>query len=80
MNFGKALDLLKEGKKAAREGWNGKGMFAFKADAEDLTSCLSNGEFKCNDSLCLKTAQDTITIGWGPSQSDMFAEDWQEVE
>lgn len=27
MNFGKALELLKQGKKLARVGWNGKGMF-----------------------------------------------------
>lgn len=26
MNFGKALENLKEGKKLTREGWNGKGM------------------------------------------------------
>lgn len=24
MNFGKALECLKEGKKVARKGWNGK--------------------------------------------------------
>lgn len=27
MNFGKALDALKSGKKVARSGWNGKGMW-----------------------------------------------------
>src|SRR4051812_3204768 len=27
MNFGLALEALKQGKKAARSGWNGKGMF-----------------------------------------------------
>ncbi len=27
MNFGKAIEALKQGKKVAREGWNGKGMF-----------------------------------------------------
>ena len=26
MNFGKALEALKEGKKVARAGWNGKGI------------------------------------------------------
>ena len=29
LNFGDALALLKSGKKVAREGWNGKGMFLF---------------------------------------------------
>ncbi len=27
MNFGKAIEALKAGKKVARTGWNGKGMF-----------------------------------------------------
>ena len=31
MNFGQALEAIKSGHKAAREGWNGKGMFIFIA-------------------------------------------------
>ena len=30
MNFGKAIEALKEGKLVARDGWNGKGMFVMK--------------------------------------------------
>lgn len=29
MNFGQAIEALKEGKRVSREGWNGKGMFLF---------------------------------------------------
>jgi hypothetical protein len=29
MDFGDAIRALKEGKKVARKGWNGKGMFLF---------------------------------------------------
>tara|TARA_R110002096_G_scaffold419007_3_gene623408 strand:- start:365 stop:679 length:315 start_codon:yes stop_codon:yes gene_type:complete len=29
MEFGKAIEALKEGKMVAREGWNGKGLFIF---------------------------------------------------
>jgi hypothetical protein len=29
MNFGIALEALKQGKRIAREGWNGKGMFVY---------------------------------------------------
>lgn len=29
MNFGEALEALKEGKKVARAGWNGKGMYIY---------------------------------------------------
>jgi len=31
MNFGQAIAALEAGKSVAREGWNGKGMFIFKA-------------------------------------------------
>ena len=27
MNFGQAIEALKEGKKVTRKGWNGKGMY-----------------------------------------------------
>ena len=41
MNFGEALEALKAGKKVAREGWNGKGMYiylvhGFDCDKENL--------------------------------------------
>lgn len=29
MNFGQAIEAVKNGKLAARKGWNGKGMFIF---------------------------------------------------
>lgn len=81
MNFGKALEALKEGKKVARNGWNGKGMYLFLACGEDLTACLfKENEPKCVDSVCMKTAQDTIVVGWLASQTDMLAEDWKIVE
>lgn len=76
-SFGEAIKYLKRGMKVARKGWNGKGMYLFLADGEDLTKCLSNnGEFKCINSICMKTAQNTICIGWLASQADMLAEDW----
>jgi hypothetical protein len=30
--------------------------------------------------LCMKTAQNTINVGWLASQTDMLAEDWMEVQ
>lgn len=36
MNFGKAIEAVKEGKMIAREGWNGKGMFVFQRTADEL--------------------------------------------
>lgn len=36
LNFGKALEALKQGKMVSREGWNGKGMFIFQRPGDLL--------------------------------------------
>lgn len=36
LNFGQALEAVKEGKLIAREGWNGKDMFVFQRPADTL--------------------------------------------
>lgn len=38
LTFGEALELVKQGKMIAREGWNGKGMFVFMRPADTLTT------------------------------------------
>jgi len=36
MNFGEAIEALKQNKLAARSGWNGKGMFIFMRPSDEL--------------------------------------------
>lgn len=36
MDFGKSIAALKQGKRVAREGWNGKGMFVFMRPADEI--------------------------------------------
>lgn len=36
VSFGAALEALKQGKRVARNGWNGKGMFIFMRPADEL--------------------------------------------
>lgn len=36
--FGAALEAAKQGKRIARAGWNGKGMFVFERPADTLTA------------------------------------------
>lgn len=36
LNFGQAIEALKQGKRVARQGWNGKGMFIFERPADEL--------------------------------------------
>ena len=48
MNFGKALEAVKDGKKIFRLGWNGKGMFVvyqkgYGRNPLQLTDCQGLG-------------------------------------
>lgn len=81
MDFGEAIKAMKCGKSVVRKGWNGKNMFLFLAEGKDLTACICNDDMPpCADSICMKTAQNTIVVGCFASQTDMLAEDWQIVE
>lgn len=83
MNFGQAIEALKEGKSIHREGWNGKNMFLYLITGTNLQNALKYGygeyEFEPTfvDTICMKTAQNTLVVGWLPSQVDILAEDWQ---
>lgn len=90
MDFGVALMNLKEGRRAARKGWNGKGMYVFlatdvsfhtKADLGEFNSehseeCSELNSVEVGDMLLLRTAQGALQPGWLASQADMLAEDW----
>ena len=73
------------GKKVARKGWNGNGMFVYYVPAASYPVERNNletmgGEFE-NDMvpyreyLALKTAQGDVAT-WSPSVSDALATDW----
>lgn len=47
MNFGEALEQLKEGKKVARKGWNGKGMFIYLTQGRTIDAALWTGDKDC---------------------------------
>lgn len=80
-DFSFALEALKQGKRVRRTGWNGKDMFIFLAKGKDLTSCICSDNMPpCTDSICMKTEDNKICVGWLASQTDMFAEDWTVVE
>lgn len=86
MTFGLALEALKKGKKVARKGWNGKGMFLFLAKSTDietdadLTVCEHMQGNLVLPSIVMKTADDKFCVGWLASQTDMLAEDWMIIE
>ena len=76
MDFGEAIRKLKEGKKVARQGWNGKGMYITLIPAGNA----SFQGYDMQDCIGMKTANDVMQPGWLASQNDMLAEDWCIVE
>lgn len=87
LNFGDALNLLKQGAKVARCGWNGKGMFlflvpgsTFNVSRPPLLGIYPEGtEINYCPHIDMKTADGKI-VPWLASQTDMLAEDWVIVE
>ena len=81
MNFGKAINLLKEGKKLRRKGWNGKNQYielatniSYKnADGEIINI---NHKTMGNKAIAF-IGTSGIQIGWLASQSDMLSDDWE---
>lgn len=83
MDFGKAIQLLKEGKRLQREGWNGKKQYI------ELTTNISYQNTKGevinaeHDAIGNKAiafiGTSGVQIGWLASQADMLANDWKEV-
>ncbi|HBS6214488.1 TPA: DUF2829 domain-containing protein [Klebsiella pneumoniae] len=84
VSFSTALYALKQGKKIARAGWNGKEQFVYLVKGEKLASALGYGfgeylgEPTFNDALVLKNSQNRLAT-WVPSIGDLMAEDWQIV-
>ena len=83
MNFGTALQCLKDGEKVARVGWNGKGMFLFLVPGSQfvvnrppLLGIYPEGTtINYNPHLDIKHVDGSIST-WVPSIGDVLAEDW----
>lgn len=96
MNFGQAIEALKEGKLLQRTGWNGKGMFIAKQIPAtiglDIIPKMQSLPQAAKDVLIkrgqeINYANQMIIVNaegradsWVPSSSDIFAEDWEIVE
>ena len=87
MSFGLAIEALKAGKKVARAGWNGNGMFlflvpgsTFKVNRPPLMGIYPEGtEIYYCPHIDMKTADGKV-VPWLASQTDVLAEDWAVVE
>ena len=84
MDFGKAIQLLKEGKRVQRQGWNGKNQYI------ELATCISynntnneiiNAEHDAIGNKAIAfVGTSGVQLGWLASQADMLAEDWKLVD
>lgn len=83
LNFGQAIEAAKQGKRVARAGWNGQGMFAYIVPAASYPAQTDAAKSHFGENAmvsyraywALKTAQNDIAM-WSPSGSDSLAEDW----
>ena len=91
-HFGPAIEAAKEGKRIARVGWNGTGMFVFHQVPASvpvevipkMTSLpqLVKDEFARRGQTIQYSNQlalvktDNSVNGWAPSTADALAEDW----
>lgn len=82
-SFSTALELLKQGQKICRKGWNGKGMWLSYLDP------YHNNQFSITEKdgaegtfspyIGMKTA-DNKYVPWLASQTDLLADDWMIAE
>lgn len=79
MNFGKAIEALKDGKKVARKGWNGKNQYiqlatgiSYKTTDGEIVNCEHDA---IGNMAIAFVGTSGVQMGWLASQSDMLAED-----
>lgn len=96
LNFGEAVEALKQGKRVAREGWNGKEMFVFMqvpaVIPPDIIPKMQSLPQTVKDAFGLREAPisysnqlalvkpDNSINGWAPSTADALAEDWMVLD
>lgn len=88
LDFGRVLELLKQGAFVAREGWNGKGMYLWLMPPATIPAdwCkephlkhlaeANGGMVEVLGTIRMKTADNKVLTDWLASQTDMLAEDW----
>lgn len=78
MNFGEAIQALKEGKKVQRTGWNGKGMW-LQLQVPDEHSKMTLPYIYIEYPAGHPAYPDGSRVPWVASQTDALSEDWEIV-
>jgi hypothetical protein len=89
MDFSLALFALRRGRKIARAGWNGKGMYLYLVGAgryppstpagRAIAAGQPDGLVPYRPYIAMLTV-DREVVPWVASQSDLLCNDWVEVE
>jgi hypothetical protein len=81
MDFGWAIQQLKESRLVRRAGWNGKGMHLYLEEhlsfTVKATKTTRGIDRKYEPVICMFTAQQKHQPGWLANQADMLAMDWE---
>ena len=84
LDFGKAIQLLKEGKRLQRKGWNGKNQYielATNISYKNAEGETINADHKSIGNKAIAfVGTSGVQLGWLASQADMLAEDWKIAE
>jgi hypothetical protein len=77
MNFGDAIQAMKDGERVARQGWNGKGIFIELQNPDENSKMTSPYIYIDTTGLQTENAQaPKSTVPWLASQTDMLSDDW----
>ena len=85
LSFGHALVALKGGRRVARLGWNGAGMFLYYVGAgvyaaqTDVAKAFFGERVPYKPYIAIKTVEGDV-VPWVASQTDLLANDWTIVE
>lgn len=84
MDFGKAIEAMRMGKKVARKGWNGKNQYiqlatgiSYKSMSGEIVNCEHEA---IGNKAIVFVGTSGVQMGWLASQADMLADDWMIVD
>ena len=83
MNFGEAINAMRNGKQVQRAGWNGKNQYIELATKISYVNAKgevvnANHDAIGNNAVAF-VGTSGVQLGWLASQADMLANDWKEV-
>ena len=84
MNFGEAINAMKDGKRVQRSGWNGKNQYIELATKISYVNSKGETINANHDAIGNQAVAFVgtfgVQLGWLASQADMLANDWNVVD